>query len=433
MSYNFKNLSFRISKRFFAVNIINRVTKEKNFLNLIANHVLYYCTPVTLTYSWSFGSLLALYFILQIITGLWLTSYYNPGVAEAFESVIKITHQIKYGSLIRYMHSNGASMLFILLYLHIARGLYFRSFSYSRKSAWITGLFIFLLMMAVAFMGYVLPWGQMSFWGVTVISSFLTVIPFVGKEVQEWLVGGFGVCPTTLTRFYGLHIVVPFVILFLIIAHIGFLHKSGSTSGGQLVVKDDIGLHPYFSVKDIYGTALSFILYGYLIFFSPNKLGHPDNYIPANPSITPSHIVPEWYFTPFYGILRAFPDKTAGVVLMLASIVILAFIPFINLWATVKVEKMAKQQNLENAIVVEYTVWQFKTSVVTLHKFFFWCFIAIFLNLMDIGSQPAEDPFVSASQFYSFLYFSYFVFVIPILPYFDFILLRSQVYKNPIK
>jgi quinol-cytochrome oxidoreductase complex cytochrome b subunit len=315
-------------------------------------------------------------------------------------------------------------MIFILLYLHISRGLYYRSFSYSRKSAWITGLLMFLLMMGVAFIGYVLPWGQMSYWGVTVITNLLTAIPYVGTTVQGWLLGGFGPGPTTLTRFYGLHVVLPFVIFALLVLHIALLHKSGSTSGTAIKDPDFIGFHPYFSVKDVYGLAVSLLIFGYLVFFEPNLLGHADNYIPANPLSTPPHIVPEWYFTPFYAILRAFPDKTTGAVAMLLSILILGLIPFVHYWSVFTLQRFLFKLNVPGLQNIKLEVWSLQTTALKWHVVFFWCFFFTFINLIFAGGLPAEDPFILYTRLYTTYYFLYFLVIIPGLPYLDFLLIR---------
>ena len=306
--------------------LLRPINKKKSISNTFAQHILYYPTPIAINYAWSFGSLVGLFFALQIITGVFLAMHYTPHVDFAFQSVEHIMTNVNYGYFIRYMHSNGASMIFILMYLHIARSLYFRSYTGKRIILWWSGIIIFLLMMATAFIGYVLPWGQMSFWGATVITSLVTAIPIVGENIAHWLWGGFSVNHATLIRFFSLHYLLPFIITGIILTHLVLLHNVGSSNPLQHQSIDTKPFHPYFTAKDSFIFSLTLVFFVFLISFYPNLLGHSDNFIPANPLLTPSHIVPEWYFTPFYAILRACPNKLGGVVSMLAAILILFII-----------------------------------------------------------------------------------------------------------
>ncbi len=411
-------------------NLQKRLTNSSSTAgSILYNHIVKYATPASISYAWSFGSLLGFYFVVQVITGILLTSYYNSNTTEAFTSVVEMMSQTKYGALIRYMHANGSSMLFTLLYCHIARGLYFRSYLFSKRWAWITGLIILLLMMATAFIGYVLPWGQMSFWGVTVITNLLTVIPVLGTEIHVWVMAGYSITPTTLARFYALHIIFPLLITALICLHIFVVHKAGSTSGVQIKENDKAGFHPYFSVKDLYGVFVSLIFYGFLVFFEPNLLGHPDNYIQANPMVTPAHIVPEWYFTPFYAILRAFPNKTAGVIAMGLSLLVLGFIFFINNLSIISLKKYITTSTRAQQYA-NINIEALNSNINNFHKFFFWFFVFSFISLIYIGGQPAEEPYVFLSRLFTFFYFFYFFFIVPFLPIVDFLILDKDYIKN---
>ena len=270
-------------------------------LSFIDSHIINYPTPINLNYMWSFSSAAGLCLITQIITGIFLAMHYTPHIDLAFDSVEHIMRDVKNGWLIRYSHANGASMFFIVVYLHIFRGLYYGSYISPRAQLWMSGVFIFLLMMATAFMGYVLPWGQMSFWGATVITNLFSAIPLIGQSIVEWLWGGFSVSNPTLNRFYSLHYLFPFIISGLTIVHLSLLHKDGSNNPlGINQNVDTISFYPYFYVKDLFSFFIFVFIFSFFVFFYPNVLGHPDNYIPANPLVTPPHIVPEWFFLPFY-------------------------------------------------------------------------------------------------------------------------------------
>lgn len=292
-----------------------------------------YYTPRNLNYWWNFGSIAGICLMIQILTGIFLAMHYTPHVSFAFDSVEHIMRDVNYGWLLRYIHAVGASMFFVVVYIHIFRGLYYGSYKSPREVLWWLGVVILLLMMATAFMGYVLPWGQMSFWGATVITNLFSAIPVVGQSIVTWLWGGFSVDNPTLNRFFALHYLLPFVIVGVVVLHIWALHRFGSNNplGIDVRSKDElIPLHPYYTLKDLFGFGIFFMVFAWFVFFSPNSLGHPDNYTPANPMVTPPHIVPEWYFLPFYAILRAIPDKLGGVLAMFGSIGILFALPFLD-------------------------------------------------------------------------------------------------------
>ena len=298
------------------------------FLSIINDHLVDYPTPTILNYFWGFGSLAGFCLTVQIISGLCLSMHYTPHIDYAFNSVEHIMRDVNYGWLLRFTHANGASMFFIVVYIHMARGLFYSSFANPRAYVWYSGVVIFILMMATAFTGYVLPWGQMSFWGATVITNLFSAIPLIGKSVAQWLWGGFSVDNPTLNRFYTLHFVLPFIIAALVVLHIALLHEHGSNNPmGIDTDVDAVGFYPYFVWKDLFGLSIFITFFGVVVFFYPNTLGHPDNYIPANPLVTPAHIVPEWYFLPFYAILRAIPDKLGGVAAMGGAIAILFLLP----------------------------------------------------------------------------------------------------------
>jgi ubiquinol-cytochrome c reductase cytochrome b subunit len=371
------------------------INRKRGVANAIANHVLYYPTPITLNYAWSFGSLVGIFFGLQLFTGIFLAMHYTAHVDFAFESVVHIMTNVHGGYLIRYMHANGASMIFILLYLHMARGLFFRSYVTKRKALWWSGVLIFLLMMATAFIGYVLPWGQMSFWGATVITSLVTAVPIVGENIAYWVWGGFSVSNATLIRFFSIHYLLPFIITGLIFIHLLLLHAVGSSNPVQQPTSINIPFHPYFTIKDTFIFNIVFLIFIVICTYYPNLLGHSDNFIPANPLVTPAHIVPEWYFTPFYAILRACPNKLGGVIGMLSGILVLFALPYFKL-------------SLTSLPPVKSVLYQVTYCL----------FIAVFLILMFLGGQPAAAPFVLASKMFTLLYFAYFLLFIPFYNFF---------------
>jgi ubiquinol-cytochrome c reductase cytochrome b/c1 subunit len=370
------------------------INRTSSLVQTISNHAIFYPTPINFTYAYSFGSLVGLFFAIQLVTGIFLAMHYTCGIENAFSSVVYIMTDVKYGYTLRYMHANGASMIFILIYLHIGRGLYYRSYLFNRRYLWISGIVIFLLMMGTAFIGYVLPWGQMSFWGATVITSLVTAVPLVGEAVAYWVWGGFSVSDATLVRFFSIHYLLPFIITGLIGLHLVLLHEVTSSNPVQVApAMSKIPFHPYFTMKDAFAFTVALLFFVILNKFYPNLLGHSDNFIPANPLVTPAHIVPEWYFTPFYAILRACPDKLGGVIFMVSAILILAVLPYYHI--------------PQNSLVSPLSVFQQVT---------FWLFSAIFLILLILGGKPATAPYVLASQIFTALYFFYFLVVIPMIP-----------------
>jgi quinol-cytochrome oxidoreductase complex cytochrome b subunit len=370
---------------------------SKNFLlSFVSNHLLSYPTPINLNYAWSFGALAGICLVIQIITGIFLAMHYVPHISLAFDSVEHIMRDVNYGWLIRYCHANGASFFFIVVYLHIFRGLYYGSYMHPRGWLWASGVLIFLLMMATGFMGYVLPWGQMSFWGATVITNLFSAVPLFGGVIVEWLWGGFSVDQATLNRFYSLHYLMPFVIAGVTLLHLCLLHKYGSNN--PLGINTDITsvpFYPYFYVKDFFSFWIFLLGYLTIVFFGPNLLGHPDNYIPANPMVTPAHIVPEWYFLPFYAILRSIPNKLGGVLAMVGAIVVWLFLPSINVSTT--------RSNI------------FKP----LTSLNYWFIVSNFLILGWIGQQPVEYPFMEIGMFSTGLYFALFLVIIPFFTIFE--------------
>jgi ubiquinol-cytochrome c reductase cytochrome b subunit len=372
-------------------------------LAIVNNHLIDYPSPINLSYAWSFGALAGICLVIQIITGIFLAMHYTPHIDLAFSSVEHIMRDVNNGWLLRYTHANGASMFFIVVYSHIFRSVYYGSYITPREHLWCSGVIIFLLMMATAFMGYVLPWGQMSFWGATVITNLFSAIPLIGPSIVDWLWGGFCVDNATLNRFFSLHFVMPFVIAGLIIVHIALLHKDGSNNPlGIESNSDKISFYPYFYVKDLFSLLVFVSLFSIILFYSPNALGHPDNYIPADPMSTPAHIVPEWYFLPFYAVLRSIPDKLGGVAAMGGAIVILLFLPFINTSA------------------VRSSTFR------PLYRKFFWFLFADFLLLGWIGQEVVEQPFVLIGQLGTAFYFIYFLILIPAVGTLENLLIRKK-------
>ena len=359
-----------------------------SFVNM---HLIDYPTPININYFWGFGFLAAMCLLVQIISGILLSMHYSCHINLAFNSIEHIMRDVNNGWILRYIHSNGASIFFIIIYIHIGRGLYFKS--YRNINLWLTGIIIFGLMMATAFMGYVLVWGQMSFWGATVITNLASAIPIVGNNIARWLWGGFSIDNATLNRFFSLHFLLPFIIAGLAIIHILVLHINGSTNPLGIISKSDkISLYPYFVLKDIFGLFLYLIsLFIIYTFFEPNLLGHPDNYIRANSLVTPTHIVPEWYFLIFYAILRSIPDKQGGVLFMVLSIIILAIIPFLS---NIKLRSP-------------------KFDII--FQIFFWFFIVNSLLLGWLGCQIVEQPYIQLGQISTIFYFSYFLIIIPFI------------------
>ena len=382
------------------------------------SHELYeYPTPRNLNYWWNFGSLAGVVLVIMIVTGITLAMHYTPHTALAFDSVERIMRDVNYGWLIRYIHMNGASMFFIVVYIHIFRGLYFGSYKAPREILWMLGVVILLLMMATAFMGYVLPWGQMSFWGATVITNLFSAIPWgIGDWIVTLLWGGFAVDNPTLNRFYSLHYLLPFVIVGVVVLHIWALHVHGSNNPIGIDTKgeqDVLPFHPYYTVKDMFGLGVFLIVFALFIFFAPNYLGHPDNYIPANALSTPAHIVPEWYFLPFYAILRAVPDN------------------FIGGWTTewlgfiIFEAKLAGVLAMFGAIAVLFVLpWLDRSPVRSsrfrpMYKWFFWIFAIDCVVLGYMGALPAEGIYIVIGRIATVYYFAHFLRIIPVLAKFE--------------
>nr|YP_009059865.1 cytochrome b [Cyclopsetta fimbriata]BAP58950.1 cytochrome b [Cyclopsetta fimbriata] len=346
--------------------------------------------PSNISVWWNFGSLLGLCLIAQILTGLFLAMHYTSDIQTAFSSVAHICRDVNYGWMIRNMHANGASFFFICIYLHIGRGLYYGSYLY--KETWNIGVVLLLLVMMTAFVGYVLPWGQMSFWGATVITNLLSAVPYVGTALVEWIWGGFSVDNATLNRFFAFHFLLPFVVLAATILHLLFLHETGSNNPtGVNSDSDKISFHPYFSYKDLLGFAALLLALVVLALFSPNLLGDPDNFTPANPLVTPPHIKPEWYFLFAYAILRSIPNKLGGVLALLFSILVLILVPLLH---------TSKQRSL---------------TFRPLTQALFWALVADVVVLTWIGGMPVEDPYIIVGQIASLLYFLIFLVLIPSL------------------
>ena len=373
--------------------------KRLPVMGLVHSAFVVFPNPRNLNYFWTFGGILAFMLVAQIATGVTLAMHYVPDTSMAFASVEHIMRDVNFGWLLRYMHANGASMFFIAVYVHMLRGLYYGSYKDPREVLWILGVIIFLLMMATAFMGYVLPWGQMSFWGATVITNLFSAIPVVGPGITTWLWGGFSVDNPTLTRFFSLHYLLPFMIAGVVVLHIWALHVPGSNNPAGVEpksAKDTLPFHPYFTIKDGFALTCFLVFFGWFVFYAPNFLGHADNYIPADPLVTPAHIVPEWYFLPYYAILRALPEsKLLGVVAMFASIAVLAFLPWLD---TSKVRS---------------------GSYRPVFRIFFWLFVACGVALGYIGAQTPTDGITLLSKFLLAYYFLFFIAVLPALGLFE--------------
>nr|AFQ62288.1 cytochrome b [Parocyusa longitarsis] len=353
-------------------------------LKIINNSLIDLPSPSNISAWWNFGSLLGLCLMIQIITGLFLAMHYTSNIEIAFNSVAHICRDVNYGWLIRTLHANGASFFFICIYLHIGRGMYYSS--YSLMLTWIIGVIILFMVMATAFLGYVLPWGQMSFWGATVITNLLSAIPYLGTSIVQWLWGGFAVDNATLTRFFAFHFILPFIVTALVMIHLLFLHQTGSNNPlGTNSNIDKIPFHPYFSFKDLFGYMMMMMILIILNLSNPYMLGDPDNFVPANPLVTPIHIQPEWYFLFAYAILRSIPNKLGGVIALVMSIAILLFLPFMN---------------NKNMMSLQFY---------PINKTLFWSMLTIVILLTWIGARPVEDPYILTGQILTLLYFLYYL------------------------
>lgn len=387
--------------------IVRWIDERLPVITMMEHSLVEYRTPKNLNYMWNFGSLAGIVLVIMILTGIFLAMQYTPHVDYAFGSVERIMRDVNYGWLIRYIHMNGASFFFAVVYIHIFRGLYYGSFKQPRELLWIMGVVIFVMMMATAFMGYVLPWGQMSFWGATVITNLFSAIPVVGGSIVEWLWGGFAVDNPTLNRFFALHYLLPFLIIGVVFLHLIALHQFGSSNPTGLEIKDEkketIPFHPYYTVKDLFGLSVFLLVFCGFVFYAPDYLGHPDNYIPANPMVTPAHIVPEWYFLPFYAILRSITfsielfgvklidSKLLGVIAMFGSIVMLGLLPWIDR-SPIKSSRFRP-----------------------VHKWFFWAFLLNFVLLGILGGKPAEGIYPTIALICTAYYFAHFVVILPLL------------------
>ena len=367
-----------------------RLLKKQILLRLVNSYIVDSPQPANLSYLWNFGSLLATCLVLQILTGIFLAMHYQAHVDFAFNSVEHIMRDVNSGWAIRYTHANVASFFFIFVYAHIARGLYYGSYKSPRVLLWSLGVIIFIVMIATAFLGYVLPYGQMSLWGATVITNLLSAIPFFGQDLVELIWGGFSVSNATLNRFFSLHYLLPFLLAALAIAHLLALHTHGSNNpNGIGSTVDRYSMHPYFTFKDLVTIFFFFLVLSIIVFYYPNLLGHSDNYIPANPMQTPPSIVPEWYLLPFYAILRSIPNKLLGVIAMFGSLLILLILPLTD--------------------VSRIRGNQFRPAM----KLFFWFFVVNFVILMWIGSQHPTSPYVEIGQISTAFYFLWFVLIVP--------------------
>nr|YP_008593267.1 cytochrome b [Bolocera tuediae]CDG50881.1 cytochrome b [Bolocera tuediae] len=371
-----------------------QLRKQNPILSIVNGLIIDLPAPANLSYMWNFGSLLGVCLVIQIATGIFLAMHYCADVSLAFASVDHIMRDVNYGFLLRYFHANGASMFFLCLYIHIGRGLYYGS--YSKVEVWNVGVVLLILTMATAFIGYVLPWGQMSFWGATVITNLLSAIPYVGTDIVQWVWGGFSVSNATLNRFFSLHYLFPFLLAALAVVHLICLHVDGSNNPiGVRSDLDKVSFHVYYTSKDWYGIVAYAVFFCSLVYLAPNLLGDPENFIQANPLVTPVHIQPEWYFLFAYAILRSIPNKLGGVVAMFASLLVLFLLPWLH---------SSRFRGL---------------TFRPLGRMAFWFLIADFLLLTWIGSQPVEEPFILVGQLASVFYFSYFLILAPLLGYIE--------------
>ncbi len=374
--------------------IIRWIDYRLPFVAMLQHELYEYPTPRNLSYWWNFGSLSGIMLVVMIVTGIFLAMQYTPHADLAFDSVERIMRDVDYGWMLRYAHMNGASMFFALLYIHMFRGLYYGSYKQPRELLWILGVIILILAIMTAFMGYVLPWGQMSYWAATVITNLFSAIPLIGQNIVTFLWGGFTVGNPTLNRFYALHYLLPFVILAVVLLHLIALHRFGSNNPLGIEMKgpqDTLPFHPYFTIKDLFGLAVFLLIYSFFIFYAPNFLGSSDNYIPANPMQTPNHIVPEWYLLPYYAILRSVPNKLLGVILAFGSIFLLFIVP----WLDSSPVRSARFRPV--------------------YKWVFWLLVIDVVALGWVGANPPEGLVVMVGQIATLYYFVHFLILFPVI------------------
>jgi ubiquinol-cytochrome c reductase cytochrome b subunit len=377
---------------------------DRPLINILNDHLIEYPTPININYLWNFGFMAGAFLVVQILTGIFLAMHYTPHIDLAFISVEHIMRDVNNGWLIRYFHANGASFFFLVVYVHIGRGLYYGSYQKPRGFVWSLGVVILLLMMAAAFTGYVLPWGQMSFWAATVITNLFSAIPVLGEPIVSWLWGGFSVDNATLNRFFSFHYLIPFLIAACVIVHIAVLHQNGSNNPlGINGVVDKIPFYPYFFFKDLFSLIVVGAFYLLFVYFAPNYLGHTDNYIEANAMVTPAHIVPEWYFLPLYAVLRSIPHKLGGVIAMLSALIVLLVLPYLG---TSEIRS---------------------SSFRPIHRTLFWLFILDWLILGWIGGCSPESPYLEIGQTATCFYFLYFLAIIPFIGVIESILLSYRL------
>jgi ubiquinol-cytochrome c reductase cytochrome b subunit len=374
--------------------IIRWIDYRLPFVAMLQHELYEYPTPRNLSYWWNFGSLSGIMLVVMIVTGIFLAMQYTPHADLAFDSVERIMRDVDYGWMLRYAHMNGASMFFALLYIHMFRGLYYGSYKQPRELLWILGVIILILAIMTAFMGYVLPWGQMSYWAATVITNLFSAIPLIGQSIVTFLWGGFTVGNPTLNRFYALHYLLPFVILAVVLLHLIALHRFGSNNPLGIEMKgpqDTLPFHPYFTIKDLFGLAVFLLIYSFFVFYAPNFLGSSDNYIPANPMQTPNHIVPEWYLLPYYAILRSVPNKLLGVIMAFGSIFLLFLVP----WLDSSPVRSARFRPV--------------------YKWVFWLLVIDVVALGWVGANPPEGLVVMVGQIATLYYFVHFLILFPVI------------------
>ncbi len=374
--------------------VIRWIDYRLPFVGMLQHELYEYPTPRNLSYWWNFGSLSGIMLVVMIVTGIFLAMQYTPHASLAFDSVERIMRDVDYGWMLRYAHMNGASMFFALLYIHMFRGLYYGSYKQPRELLWILGVIILILAIMTAFMGYVLPWGQMSYWAATVITNLFSAIPLIGQSIVTFLWGGFTVGNPTLNRFYALHYLLPFVILAVVLLHLIALHRFGSNNPLGIEMKgpqDTLPFHPYFTIKDLFGLAVFLLIYSFFVFYAPNFLGSSDNYIPANPMQTPNHIVPEWYLLPYYAILRSVPNKLLGVILAFGSIFLLFLVP----WLDSSPVRSARFRPV--------------------YKWVFWLLVIDVIALGWVGANPPEGLVVMVGQIATLYYFVHFLILFPVI------------------